>query len=130
MITFKLFLWSIPIIANILWDRYGRKPHYLVMFLLRGVGAILHAKLFNPTEVNEWIVILIFQVTSYWLFFEAGLNFVQHRALLYYDTVERDSGWIDKFFAWTGYKAHAFAKGFAFGAMVFSIIKIYMIWGN
>lgn len=130
MITLKLLLWLIPIVSNVLWDRYGRKPNYLVMFLLRGTAAILHAKLFNPTLVYEWLTIVLFQVTSYWLFFEAGLNFVKRRPILYYDTVERDSGWLDRFFTWTGYKFHAWIKGLAFGAIIFSIIKIYSIWGN
>jgi hypothetical protein len=119
-----LLLWLVPIAINIYADKDGDKPNYLQVFILRGFCAILHGALFNPQGWVDYEPILIFQVTSYWLLFEIGLNAVRGRALLYYDTVEKDSGWIDRFFALAGREWHLAAKISAFILMVWSIIVI------
>ncbi len=119
-----LLLWLIPIAANVYMDRKGRKPNYIQMFLLRGMAAILHAILFNPHNVYDWLPILIFQVTSFWLIFEIALNLVRGKHFLYYDHLEGDSGYIDRFFAWAGEKFHAVCKMLCFAVMVWSIIVI------
>lgn len=124
-IAFKLILWLIPIGLNVYADKDGRKPNYLLMFVLRGIAAILHGVLFNPQDMTDYWLVLLFQVTSFWIFFEIALNLVRGRELFYYDTKEKDSGWIDKFFAWTGPFWHFFAKIVAIALMVWSIILIY-----
>jgi hypothetical protein len=125
MIAFFLLLWLIPIAANVLADRNGRKPNYLVMFILRGMAAILHGVLFEPDNFGEYFPVLVFQVTSFWLIFEATLNYLREKPLLYYDTVEKDSGYIDRFFAWAGNPAHTIAKVCTLILCILSIIVIY-----
>ena len=125
MITIFLLLWLLPIAGNVYIDRTGRKPNYLIMFILRGMAAILHGILFNPHNLYDYLPIFIFQITSFWIFFELGLNLVRGKHWLYYDKIEKDSGVIDRFFAWAGVKAHGIAKILCFVVMVLSIVVIY-----
>jgi hypothetical protein len=125
MITIYLLLWLLPIAGNVYLDRNGRKPNYLQMFIIRGFFAILHAILFNPHNTLDWIPILTFQVTSFWIFFELGLNIVRGNDWLYYDDREHDSGVIDRLFSWAGYEFHAIVKAIVFVFMILSIIVIY-----
>lgn len=125
MTTLLLLLWLLPIAGNIYLDRNGRKPNYLQMFILRGMAAILHGVLFNPQNWNDYFPVFIFQVTSFWLFFEAGLNIVRNKPLLYYDHFEGDSGWIDRLFKWAGPTAHAIAKIAILILCILSIVVIY-----
>jgi hypothetical protein len=125
MITLYLLLWLVPIAANVWADSSGRKPNYLVMFVIRGMAAILHGVLFLPENFGEYFPILVFQVTSFWLIFEAWLNIVRGKELLYYDTFEMDSGHIDRFFTWAGKPAHTIAKAFTLILCIISIIVIY-----
>ena len=124
-ITVFLLVWLLPIGANVWADRTGRKPNYLMMFILRGMAAILHGVMFQPENWGEYFPVFVFQVTSFWLFFEAALNIVRKKPLLYYDMKEGDSGWIDRFFKWTGKPAHTVAKIAALILMILSIIVIY-----
>ena len=117
-----LLLWLLPIAFNVYLDRNGRKPNYLEMFMARGAIAIFHAALFNPQSWADYWPILLFQLTSFWLLFELALNIIRKKPLLYYDTLEHDSGYIDRFFAWAGYKAHAIAKAVATVVCVISIL--------
>lgn len=125
MITLFLSLWAIVPAANVYADRNGRKPNYIIMFILRGAAAILHAILFNPQNTIDWLPILIFQVTSFWILFELGLNMVRGNPLLYYDNFEGDSGILDRFFKWAGPTAHFVAKLAALILCVLSGIVIY-----
>lgn len=125
MTTLFLSLWLIPIAVNIYADRNGAKRNYLQVNIIRGAAAILHAILFNPQNTIEWIPILIFQVTSFWILFEIGLNLVRGNPLLYYDSKEGDSGIIDRFFKWAGPTAHFVAKLAALILCVLSGIVIY-----
>lgn len=140
MIAFKLLLWLLPIAFNVWTDRNGRKPDYLIVFILRGFVIILYLggvwdmqggySLIEDFKEN-WSLWL-FCLTSYWLFFEIGLNVVRGRikqlgfwsGLLYYDTVEKDSGWIDGFFAKYP-KLHAPVKVLTFLLMLMAITDIY-----
>jgi len=115
MITLKLLIWLLPIAFNVWTDRKGRKPDYLVMFILRGCAAILYLSCVWDAQGGYHLIedvvnltpLVMFMVMSWWIFFEAGLNVVRGRVkqlgfwkgLLYFDTVEKDSGWIDRFFA-------------------------------
>lgn len=121
-----LLIWLIPILINILVDTRGIKPHYFQTFIARGFAAVLHGGLIM--DITEWngyaLVVFIFQLTSYWILFEVGLNLWRGKPLLYYDTVEKDSGWIDRFFAWAGKKAHVYAKVLCFIIMILSIVVL------
>jgi len=129
MITIKLFIWAIAIGINIWFARSREKPNYLVQGILRGMASILHGALFISSQ-DQWplyLVLVIFQVTSFWIVFELVLNFIWGEALLYYDHKERDSGWIDRFFAGLGKSgptAHFVAKILALVLCVLSVIVI------
>lgn len=129
-IFLKLFIWFIPILANIIADRKGRKPNYLMMLVLRAMAAILHGALFI-TESNsywwQWWPVILYQITSFWIFFELGLNFIRHNPPLYYDHKEGDSGWLDELFKWAGPVLHLIAKIVCLVLLIFSIWKIYQI---
>jgi hypothetical protein len=124
-IALKLLLWLIPIGLNVYADKDGRKPNYLMMFVLRGAAAIIHGVLFNPQNMTDYWPLFLFQVTSFWLIFEIALNIVRGREVFYYDRKEKDSGWIDRLFAWAGPVWHFIAKLITFALMVWSIILIY-----
>lgn len=129
MITLKLLLWLIPIGLNIYADKDGRKPDYLMMFILRGLAAIIHAVSFDPRVGQDYFIIFIFQITSYWILFDLGLNIVRGREILYYDRKERDSGWIERFFDSMGPVFYLVAKVLALIACVLAIIAIYYRFG-
>jgi len=142
MITIKLLIWLIPIGLNIWVDAKGRKPNYSMMFSIRGAIAIAYQFLLIPKGLMPWTLtswqllsvifpVLVFQVTSFWIIFELSLNIIQKRSsLLYYDHKEKDSGWIDKFFAWAGTMWHTMAKIASLILMILSIIVIYQNYGT
>jgi hypothetical protein len=123
--TLFLLLWLIPIAVNIYTDRKGRKPNYLQMFIIRGMAAILHGILFNPHNMLDYLPVFIFQVTSFWVLFEIGLNIIRKKPLLYYDQKELDSGILDRFFAKRGTTIHLIAKIVAVLLCILSVIVIY-----
>lgn len=140
MVTLILLLWLIPIGANIYIDSDGQKPNYMVVFIVRAMAAIMHCLLLEvtchifPEDIYsltawEYLVVILptftFQVTSFWIFFEFGLNTVRGRELFYFDRKERDSGWIDKLFDRLGNGAHLAAKIVAFVVCVVCIFIIY-----
>lgn len=137
IIALKLLIWLLPITANIIADADGRKPNYAAMFFLRAFAFIAYGLLWTlPTYgwFLKWWPVALLQLTSYWLFFELGLNIAynirenENRSLLYYDRKEKDSGWIDRFFARFPH-LHKPAKILAAVGMVVSIIYIYKIYG-
>lgn len=132
MITLKLFIWLLPIAFNVYTDRKGRKPDYLVTFIIRGIVSILYLGWVWDAQGGYHLIedvvnltpLVMFMVTSWWIFFEVGLNLVRGKNLLYFDTVEKDSGWIDRFFA-KYQKLHTPTKLFALLIMLISIYTIY-----
>lgn len=127
MTTFLLLLWLIPIAVNVYLDRNGRKPNYLKVNIARGMAAIVHGALFNPSNFYDYLPVFIFQITTYWLFFELALNIIRGKELMYYDRFEKDSGYIDRFFAWAGRELHVICK---FASLVFMILSIILIYMN
>ena len=140
MVTFILLLWLIPIAVNVYVDRNGRKPNYGMMFVLRGMAAVVHGVIFDifcnyfPDNLHLYsywqlflifLPLLLFYTTSFWIIFELALNKVCGRELLYYDRKERDSGWIDQVFDVLGNGPHFVAKLLALGVLILSIITIY-----
>lgn len=133
-ILWRLLVWFIPILVNVYADRKGRKPNYVMMFILRAFVAILHGALFVNDYQNYWYYwwpVLVFETTSFWIFFELGLNLFynyytkEKRSLFYYDKKEGDSGTIDRIFKYLGDGAHTAAKLTALAMMLFSIVLIY-----
>jgi hypothetical protein len=128
-ITGLLLLWLIPIGINIWVDRNGDKPNYLMVFVLRAIASIVHMVFFDVRNGLDIIPLFIFQITSFWILFEIGLNLVRDRPFLYFDRTENDSGWIDEIFDFLGTTAHAVAKAAALTACVLAIIAIYERFG-
>lgn len=95
----KLLPWIAFIVGHAFFDFYrikkDDKPIYLQSFIIRGMVAIAHALLFNPQNTIDWLPVLIFQVTSFWLFFPLLLNGLRRKPALY---VGAQSGWMDFYF--------------------------------
>lgn len=133
MINLLLLLpWFIPIFINAWMDRKGAKRDYRIVFIFRVMASILHGILMqvSPSYSDdfywpEFLPILVFQVTSFWIFFELILNKLRGNSMFYYDQKEGDSGWIDRFFKWAGPTWHKVAKGLCFVVMVLAAIVIY-----
>lgn len=100
MITIKLLIWFAFILIHA-WHDYkqihddNERPNYLFSFTVRGFFAILHAILFDPHNFLDWLPALIFQVTSFYLFFPILLNSFRKKELFY---VGQHSGWLDSYF--------------------------------
>ncbi len=132
--TFFLLVWLAVPYVNARFDVDGHKPNYLQVFIARGMAALVHWCLFVKSP-DQWPILfwlVVFQLCSFWLTFEILLNVWRGRALLHYDFVELDSGYIDRFFAklYRKTKTHAFhwlAKLIALASMVFSIVRIYAL---
>lgn len=139
MITLKLLLWLVPIGLNTWADANGRKPNYIIMFILRAGAMILYGTLWVDEILytfQDWLpVIYVFTycITSFWILFELGLNIIynirenENRSLLYFDQKEGDSGWIDRFFKRYP-NLHTSTKVISLILMVTSIILIYKVY--
>lgn len=142
-ILLLLLLWHLIIIGFNYWDRNitnnGGKPNYLIYFLVRGAAAILHGSLMlivledrytNYGSLSSWQLLALwapylgYQVTTFWLQYEIVRNHWSGEAWLYYDHQERDSGIIDRFFAFAGPTFHTMAKLFALAITVLCVILI------
>lgn len=139
-----LLLWHPIILGFNIWDRKitknGGKPSYLVYFLTRGGAAIVHGGLmliaFEDAHTNYgslsigqlfalWFPYITFQVFTFWIQYELVRNHWSGEALLYYDQSERDSGIVDRVFAWTGPTFHAIAKVMA---LFFAGLSVWLIY--
>lgn len=136
-----LSTWFIPIFINAWLDRKGAKRIYWQVNGMRVIAMIIHAGPIMqmleeysfdwPELAYELVPILVFQVTSFWSFFELTLNYLQgrrgwnHDGLLYFDRKEKDSGWIDRFFSKKPLWFHTLCKIACFVVMVLYIIVIY-----
>lgn len=141
MIAFFLSLWALVPSVNAWLDRKGAKRNYLLVGLVRGIAAVLHGALFFPSGfyfhgrpvwelswgelLAIYIPIFLFQGTAFWILFELQMNAYRKKPWDYYDRKEKDSGWVDRFFAWAGPVAHKWAKGLALILCILSIITIY-----
>lgn len=126
MITIKLLIWFAFIVGHA-WHDYkqirdeNERPNYLLSFTIRGFVAILHAILFDPHNFLDWLPVLIFQVTSFYLFFPALLNILRKKELFY---VGHHSGYLDSYF----YKhriSHLIFIAMVLVLFVLSVIVIY-----
>lgn len=134
MIALKLLVWLIVPITNAWLDRKGAKRNYIIVNLLRGICLILYlGAVWNVQggydfwhDFGYLFPYILYCLTSYWLIFELLLNKLTGKDWLYYDSEEKDSGWIDKFFAWAGKETHLWAKFLSFAALLCSILSIYV----
>lgn len=102
-----ILTWIIVPIINAWLDRKRPKRNYIVVNILRFIALIIHGAfvmqmeggylVFDYNALRNWCIVG-FYFTSYWLVFEAALNFLWKEPLLYYDTQEGDSGYVDGFF--------------------------------
>lgn len=140
IVILKMIVWLIVPAVNMYVDRKGRVPFYLPVNIVRFMCAILHGVLmltnvdYTPWTMSGWQLVLlwapifIFQATSFWLIFDVGINILQKKPhILYRDTKEGNSGWIERFFKdkpdWTYYTAKA-------AALVLLIISSYVLVHN
>jgi hypothetical protein len=74
------------------------KPIYINLFLLRGMASIFHAlllELMGAIELNsmrDYLPVLLFQTTSFWILFDLGLNLLRGKKWYYKG---KNSGWLD-----------------------------------
>jgi len=134
MIALKLLVWLFVPMTNAWLDRKGAKRDYLVVNLIRGIVLILYLGGVWKVEggydfihdIGYLLPYVLYCFTSYWILFELLLNKLRGKDWLYYDTVEKDSGWVDRFFAWAGKETHYWIKFLAFVIMLVSILSIYV----
>lgn len=61
--------------------------------IIRLTVAALVVYLFDPSTVYEFITLVIFQGTSFWVVYDLSLNIATHREFFYTDT---DTGILDR----------------------------------
>lgn len=139
----KLFSWFLVIFGRIWMDRNGRKySTYLPVWIALGALSIAHGALMDIEYREDYFgggyipwtffPLVIWQMCSYWIFFELGINICMERmlqlgvwkGLLYFDQKEGDSGNIDRFFA-KHPKLHTPAKIVVF--IIFVLLTLYYI---
>jgi len=144
-ITILLLGWIAVILGFNLWDYFvtkdGGKPNYIIYFLTRGAAAIVHGiicliiledRYTDYGSLSGWQLLALwfpyvgFQVCSFWIVYELVRNYWTDQPALYFDTVERDSGTIDKIFAKLGHTFHAFAKIITLALAVLCAVLIYL----
>lgn len=97
----KLSYWIAFIILFVIYnywliEKRKEKPVYGKQFVLRGIGALAHASLiFDVHNFLDWLPVLLFQVTSFFVIFSPALN-IWRKKLYWY--LGEDSGWIDRFY--------------------------------
>lgn len=142
----KLFSWFIVVLVRIVIDRKGKKYtksgyfkiNFTLAFFAFWFNVLFFLGKYTYEELDGWIMLdhfllAVWHWTSYWLFFEGGLNIVRKRiqqlesfwkGLLYYDRKEGDSGGIAIFFA-KHPKLHKPAKVLAF--ILFIGLTVYFL---
>lgn len=137
-----LITWIMVIGVNVYLDRNGAKRNYLQVNTVRFMALIFHSIIFfklsggnfYKEDIQRNTPILMYYFTSFWLLFDIGLNLVRGRikeqggfwkGLLYRDTKEKDSGWIEKIFVKWDF-GYYFLKFLAFLGFILSIILIYV----
>lgn len=127
--TFKILAWIIFIAAHAGRDYWlieikHIKPIYWQSFLLRAGAATLHCFIcFAIHNFWQYIDILIFQCTSFYLLFPALLNWFRGKKFLYEGA---QSGWIDRFFI----KNSSFFKWALLGCLIVCILSVVLIINN
>jgi hypothetical protein len=93
-----MYLWLLYILIEIGIHYYiieikKSRPFYLHFFLQRGIMAILHGVLLDVDSWEEYMPIFLFQISSFWIFFDLGLNLMRDKKWWYKG---KNSGWLDR----------------------------------
>lgn len=92
-----MILWLVYIASEVTIQAHligkGWKPNYIQLFILRGAASIVHGAIIDVESFGEYFWLLAFQVTSFWILFDLGLNIVRGKELFYKG---KNSGWLDK----------------------------------
>ena len=93
-----MIFWLLYPIVEALIQAYqikqGIRPNYLQLFVIRGFAAIMFgAIVVQPHKEIEGIILLTFQVSSFWILFDPILNKLRGKPFTYKG---KDSGWLDK----------------------------------
>lgn len=94
--------------------------------LLVAMVAFFHQWIAGVNKIEEWQfagTILIFQASSYFLFFDASLNLMRGREIFYYGK----EAWTDRLFQKLGMGAYVMSKIFALVLMVTAVIQLTKI---
>ena len=131
MTTLLLILWFAVIAFNVWVDSDGHKPNYFQVNFMRITAMVFHLCGFTP-DPSEWLLIIaviLFEVTTYFIFFPWWLNFVTQKPdpFLYIDRTEHDSGWVDRWFSKYSRGFLLFWKVLAGVVMAISIYFIYAL---
>lgn len=64
----------------------GSRPNYLQSFIIRAMAAILHGVLLDVKDWQEYLTVLIFQVSSFYACFDFILNWMRGKEMFYLGT--------------------------------------------
>ena len=88
------------------------KPNYLQLFIIRGMAGIIHGILidvgslshvagnlheFQLWQIKQGLTLILFQTTTFWIFFDLTLNYLRNRPI---DYRGKFSGWLDRMPYW------------------------------
>lgn len=101
-----LFIWFLYPLAEAIAQRFTYfkanpiRPNYLMLFLIRGIAAIIHAALLDvqPNPWYQWPALLLFQIGTFWLLFDPILNMLRKKKFSYEGI---NSGWLKGIPYWT-----------------------------
>lgn len=108
IITWFIYIFAEAKIQHYLIEKRKWKPNYLQLFFIRGIVAILfggfigvgslsHYSItlydFQMWQYKQGLTLLLFQTTTFWLFFDLTLNYLRDRP---WDYRGKTSGWLDR----------------------------------
>jgi len=99
----------------------GNKPNYLQLAIIRGVFSILHGVLIDVQDIKEYGILVLWQITSFWLIFDPVLNKLRKKSFFYKG---KTSGWLDKL----PNPLYFYLKIFALLLMIIAYIAGLNIW--
>ena len=91
MIYWLLYIAAEIIIQNEL-IKIGWKPNYYQLFILRGLASVVNGAIIDVESFSEYFMLLAFQVTSFWILLDLGLNYLRGKVWYYKG---KESGWLD-----------------------------------
>lgn len=120
MIFWILYILAEAKIQGYLIENKKWKPIYIQLFIIRGMVAIVYG-IFLDVTPEQYLPLLLFQITSFWIFFDLFLNFFRKKPWNYKG---KTSGWLDKI----PYIPYYILKLIAITVMILSYIKGLDYW--
>jgi hypothetical protein len=104
IIAILLTMWMLLLVLQvfvhyILIEMKDEQPFYLVWGIIRGMVSIGHGILFDVKNMAEFAPILMFHVTTHFVFFSPALNLMRKKEFWY---LGENSGWTDRVLKWSG----------------------------